>query len=55
MMLYSTNVVYVLNPTSNHNVLDQLWPRHLVVYVLNPTSNHNGDAILIAPWKLYMS
>ena len=37
-------VVYLLIPTSNHNVLLKLICRLLVVYLLIPTSNHNNRA-----------
>ena len=34
-------VVYLLNPTSNHNQLTNFIVKYGVVYLLNPTSNHN--------------
>ena len=34
-------VVYLLNPTSNHNHGSAFRPIASVVYLLNPTSNHN--------------
>ena len=37
----SSAVVYLLNPTSNHNSAVYLAFTHRVVYLLNPTSNHN--------------
>ena len=35
-------VVYLLNPTSNHNCACCLLISEIVVYLLNPTSNHNA-------------
>ena len=34
-------VVYLLNPTSNHNIFGTHYAQAAVVYLLNPTSNHN--------------
>ena len=36
------SVVYLLNPTSNHNVQVSALGKPCVVYLLNPTSNHNS-------------
>ena len=38
---FSLSVVYLLIPTSNHNVEDGLTRQEKVVYLLIPTSNHN--------------
>ena len=35
------SVVYLLNPTLNHNFIWYINERSKVVYLLNPTSNHN--------------
>ena len=35
------DVVYLLNPTSNHNCNADEVDKNGVVYLLNPTSNHN--------------
>ena len=44
-------VVYLLNPTSNHNVIHSALFQKLVVYLLNPTSNHNPAAgTSLSPW-----
>ena len=45
--LFNAQVVYLLIPTSNHNMYLQNYARFVVVYLLIPTSNHNPDAILI--------
>ena len=47
-------VVYLLIPTSNHNVLLKLIYRPLVVYLLIPTSNHNLFAITYDFCGLYI-
>ena len=48
------SVVYLLTPTSNHN-LSASWCLSLqVVYLLTPTSNHNANAALISAIKLYI-
>ena len=39
------NVVYLLNPTSNHNYCPTRPERAEVVYLLNPTSNHNSPIL----------
>ena len=51
---YFSHVVYLLNPTSNHNWLGwcSLWA--FVVYLLNPTSNHNNICNVVAPALLYI-
>ena len=36
-------VVYLLNPTSNHNCSGNRGDAGMVVYLLNPTSNHNSE------------
>ena len=38
-------VVYLLIPTSNHNIQFLVWSPLEVVYLLIPTSNHNDSAI----------
>ena len=47
-------VVYLLNPTSNHNVLLYLARQVQVVYLLNPTSNHNELYVFSAKVALYI-
>ena len=54
-------VVYLLIPTSNHNLCDE-WAEHdYVVYLLIPTSNHNcpgtnsGIAVLYIFWFLHQT
>ena len=42
VFLYLLEVVYLLNPTSNHNFVGYNLLHHSVVYLLNPTSNHNS-------------
>ena len=48
------SVVYLLIPTSNHNVylFAGLWEP--VVYLLIPTSNHNGQGFLLWTYLLYI-
>ena len=47
-------VVYLLIPTSNHNISSKgLFPK-FVVYLLIPTSNHNVNAEFILNSKLYI-
>ena len=43
------SVVYLLNPTSNHNKFGMVIIYALVVYLLNPTSNHNYSQL----WKYF--
>ena len=38
-------VVYLLNPTSNHNCKERNLHNCNVVYLLNPTSNHNSAGL----------
>ena len=47
-------VVYLLIPTSNHNL--SIWGLHSgrVVYLLIPTSNHNYDDSVSSPISLYI-
>ena len=40
-----TTVVYLLIPTSNHNLTNTYDDKHLVVYLLIPTSNHNEHTV----------
>ena len=47
-------VVYLLNPTSNHNFLKVSLIRENVVYLLNPTSNHNVSDALVHIDELYI-
>ena len=49
-----TPVVYLLNPTSNHNhpLVCQILVK--VVYLLNPTSNHNCSPLSFIHWRLYI-
>ena len=47
-------VVYLLNPTSNHNQSALFAAQRSVVYLLTPTSNHNGDEIKINMQQLYI-
>ena len=47
-------VVYLLNPTSNHNCLGIIIHPYAVVYLLNPTSNHNGCPHIDRCRKLYI-
>ena len=44
-------VVYLLTPTSNHNLLANTVCNPCVVYLLTPTSNHNLHFVL---WFIYM-
>ena len=37
----SSIIVYLLIPTSNHNLSASMVHRHCIVYLLIPTSNHN--------------
>ena len=48
------NVVYLLIPTSNHNLLSALIYIALVVYLLIPTSNHNENVMNRVIDKLYI-
>ena len=43
-------VVYLLNPTSNHNSVTSSSALIRVVYLLNPTSNHNFDMQFLQPF-----
>ena len=47
-------VVYLLNPTSNHNYVSSDNKNVYVVYLLNPTSNHNLVFLLIWLTRLYI-
>ena len=47
-------VVYLLNPTSNHNNQHNLDHLLLVVYLLNPTSNHNRNTLHQYNLQLYI-
>ena len=48
------SVVYLLIPTSNHNVWQQINYLGYVVYLLIPTSNHNLNQIFKTSFKLYI-
>ena len=50
----SSAVVYLLIPTSNHNVWKLLDLTLIVVYLLIPTSNHNFFSSRAVPWSLYI-
>ena len=45
-------VVYLLNPTSNHNLRWYILHQQRVVYLLNPTSNHNLTTALLIPSRV---
>ena len=47
-------VVYLLNPTSNHNPCVAVIVREPVVYLLNPTSNHNNWTTFSKSLALYI-
>ena len=47
-------VVYLLNPTSNHNGGVDRLSGQVVVYLLNPTSNHNYRCCRIISCSLYI-
>ena len=49
-----SSVVYLLNPTSNHNIVRAVPNKESVVYLLNPTSNHNAEGGLSASYLLYI-
>ena len=51
---FSLSVVYLLIPTSNHNVEDGLTRQEKVVYLLIPTSNHNFRVAHSEKWVLYI-
>ena len=51
---YFSHVVYLLNPTSNHNCQGTLEIQREVVYLLNPTSNHNQPANASEWVRLYI-
>ena len=48
------SVVYLLSPTSNHNIGLTLPYFTTVVYLLSPTSNHNCDEHTHKFWWLYI-
>ena len=48
------SVVYLLNPTSNHNTCITLLAEPTVVYLLNPTSNHNRLRLFLLHDRLYI-
>ena len=48
------SVVYLLIPTSNHNLGRIGIAKEYVVYLLIPTSNHNSVSVLSAAWMLYI-
>ena len=52
--LRAYNVVYLLNPTSNHNFFAVPNGGKRVVYLLNPTSNHNLQALHSVDGLLYI-
>ena len=47
-------VVYLLIPTSNHNIVDMCQTPWRVVYLLIPTSNHNPSIRTVAWKQLYI-
>ena len=47
-------VVYLLIPTSNHNLSVLVLLLVLVVYLLIPTSNHNLRVFLVDGYQLYI-
>ena len=48
-------VVYLLNPTSNHNKNVYQDLENQVVYLLNPTSNHNQKVpVFCSPLVVYL-
>ena len=49
-----SSVVYLLNPTSNHNSAREYDRHQEVVYLLNPTSNHNLARASILARLLYI-
>ena len=51
---FSLSVVYLLIPTSNHNVEDGLTRQEKVVYLLIPTSNHNLWCFRFCWYSLYI-
>ena len=48
------HVVYLLIPTSNHNINNKVNYRESVVYLLIPTSNHNTDHLRCREPQLYI-
>ena len=55
LLLFAASVVYLLIPTSNHNVPSQREWNSCVVYLLIPTSNHNLIKDLEIWTKLFIS
>ena len=49
-----SNVVYLLIPTSNHNLRLGWVGKRFVVYLLIPTSNHNFCSRIEPRWLLYI-
>ena len=47
-------VVYLLSPTSNHNLAWMYADKVMVVYLLSPTSNHNFVPVDDVFPKLYI-
>ena len=54
MPLLALAVVYLLIPTSNHNLILMLRGGGKVVYLLIPTSNHNYWVARLFQNKLYI-
>ena len=52
--LILSHVVYLLTPTSNHNLICGYQLNRLVVYLLTPTSNHNLSDRLESAKALYI-
>ena len=50
----SLSVVYLLTPTSNHNIIVPFYNKIQVVYLLTPTSNHNSYAYAPRYLELYI-
>ena len=51
---YRVSVVYLLTPTSNHNIILDIAVSGTVVYLLTPTSNHNFDGSFSFEVLLYI-
>ena len=48
-------VVYIFNPTPNHNRQEQRSPQQRVVYIFNPTPNHNKHQQVLWNALLFIS
>ena len=53
-MVIFLSVVYLLIPTSNHNLSESMVHHHCVVYLLIPTSNHNDISFTDIIYSLYI-